>query len=105
MRQSPPPRCLACEQLEDRLTPTWGVPWFDGTALTLSFVPDGTNISGTASNLDAQLGSQTGWKREVLRAYQTWAVEANLNVGLVADGGQPMGVAGAPQDDIRFGDI
>jgi hypothetical protein len=32
-------------------------------------------------------------------------VQAGLNVGLVADGGQAMGIAGAPQEDIRFGDI
>jgi len=41
----------------------------------------------------------------VLRAFQTWAVNANLNVGLVADGGQPLGTAGAVQGDPRFGDV
>jgi hypothetical protein len=105
MRQSPSQRRLGCEHLEDRTTPAWGTPWFDGTALTLSFVPDGTDITGNRSDLAAQLENQPGWQWAVLRAYQTWAVEANLNVGLVADGGQPMGVAGAPQGDIRFGDI
>src|SRR5262249_27499664 len=48
---------------------------------------------------------QPQWQREILRAYQTWVANANLNVGLVADGGQPMGIAGPPQEDIRFGDI
>jgi len=101
-------RRLSVERLEDRLTPAWGVPWFDGSSLSLSFVPDGTNISGTPSELGSLLGSTTSqaqWQREILKAYQTWAVEANLNVGLVADGGQPMGIAGPPQEDIRFGDI
>src|SRR5262249_9579061 len=96
------------EQLEDRTTPTWGVPWFNGTSLTLSFVPDCTNISGTPSDLSALMGATTPqpqWQREILRAYQTWVANANLNVGLVADGGQPMGIAGPPQEDIRFGDI
>jgi hypothetical protein len=108
MSQSLSPRRLTCEQLEDRLTPTWGTPWFDGTSLSLSFVPDGTNVSGTPSNLNTLLnatGDPSRAVREILRAYQTWAVAANLNVGLVGDGGQPMGVAGAPQEDIRFGDI
>src|SRR3954462_10996406 len=106
MRKQPTPRGrLAIESLEDRCTPAVGVPWFDGTSLSLSFVPDGTDISGTPSNLNALLGTAgttAQWKREILRAYQTWAVGANVNVGLAADGGQPMGVAGAPQEDIRF---
>lgn len=102
------PRRLSVEHLEDRTTPAWGIPWFDGSSLTLSFVPDGTNISGNPSNLSSLLGSAgtpQEWQREILRAYQTWVVEANLNVGLVGDGGQPMGIAGPPQGDIRFGDI
>jgi hypothetical protein len=108
MTQSLSLKRLSVEQLEDRVTPSWGVPWFDGSSLTLSFVPDGTDISGKASNLFSALGansSQAQWKGEILRAYQTWAVQSNLNIGLVNDGGQPMGVAGAPQEDIRFGDI
>lgn len=101
-------RRLSIEHLEDRCTPSWGTPWFDGSSLTLSFVPDGTDVSGKPSNLFSALGATTDqpqWQQEILRAYQTWAVNANLNVGLVADGGQPMGVAGPPQDDVRFGDI
>ncbi|MBP3956053.1 hypothetical protein J8F10_12245 [Gemmata sp. G18] len=108
MSQSLSPKRLSFEHLEDRLTPTFGIPWFDGSSLTLSFVPDGTDISGTQSNLFSLMNataSQPQWQREILRAYQTWAVEANLNIGLVADGGQAMGIAGAPQEDIRFGDI
>ena len=108
MHQTLPPRRLSVEQLEDRLTPSFGTAWFDGSSLTISFVPDGTDISGKQSNLYALMGattSQPQWQREILRAYQTWAVAANLNIGLVADGGQAMGVAGAPQEDVRFGDI
>src|SRR5262245_38932660 len=108
MSQSLSPRRLSFEQLEDRLTPAFGTPWYDGTSLTMSFVPDGTDISGKASNLSALLGAtltQPQWQREILRAYQTWAVRANLNIGLVADGGQALGVSGASQADVRFGDI
>src|SRR5690349_15742079 len=99
-----PRRRLSIEVLEDRLTPTTGVPWLDPGSLTLSFVPDGTDVSGTPSNLYSLLGASQSsvWKREVLRAFQTWAADANLNIGLVADGGQPMGVSGSPQGDPRF---
>jgi hypothetical protein len=106
--QSLSPRRLSVEQLEDRTTPTTGVPWFDGTSLTVSFVPDGADVTGSPNSLFALLNStaaQPQWQREALRAIQTWATQANLNVGLVADGGQPMGTPGAPQKDIRFGDI
>lgn len=108
MSQPHLPQRLSVEHLEEREVPSFGTPWFNGSSLTLSFVPDGTDISGQVSNLYALLGataSQPQWQREILRAYQTWAIEANLNVGLVQDGGQAMGVAGAPQEDVRFGDI
>jgi hypothetical protein len=93
--------------MEDRLTPTTGIPWLDPGSLTLSFVPDGTDVSGSPSSLYALLGaSQTAaWKREILRAFQTWAAQADLNIGVVPDGGQPMGAPGATQGDPRFGDI
>ena len=107
MKQPLPPRRLSFEQLEDRTTPA-GTPWFDASDLTLSFVPDGTAVSGANSDLSALLrpaGTQQQWEREILRAFQTWAVNANVNIGLVADGGQPMGTGGTPQGDIRFGDI
>src|SRR5262249_52828736 len=44
-------------------------------------------------------------KLEVLRAFQTWVANANLNVGLMGDGGQDFTVGGALQSDPRFGDI
>jgi len=45
------------------------------------------------------------WEREILRAFQTWAIQTNVNIGLVGDGGQAFGVAGLAQGDSRFGDI
>ena len=47
----------------------------------------------------------TAWKTEILRAFQTWAIETNINIGVVPDGGQAMGIAGLAQGDDRFGDI
>ena len=97
------------EQLEDRLTPaTWGIAWPNPGHLTVSFVPDGTQINGYQSNLFQTLGAAaptSAWQDEILRAIQTWAVNANINIGVVADGGQPLGTSGAIQGDARFGDI
>src|SRR5262249_31374061 len=101
-----PPKRLSVEPLEDRLTPTWGVPWYNPGSLTLSFVADGTNVSGASSTLHSLLGPDTAaWEREILRAFQTWAIETNINIGLVADGGQQLGINGLAQGDDRFGDI
>jgi hypothetical protein len=100
---------LAIEAMEDRAVPaTFGVPWSDPSHLTLSFVPDGTPIAGHDSTLFQTLEAvapSSAWQREVLQAFQTWAVNANINLGVVADGGQALGVAGATQHDPRFGDV
>ena len=106
----PGSRPLALERLEDRLTPTTsGITWPDGSHLTLSFVPDGTHVGDLTSNLFAALNATAGptaaWQREILRAFQAWAGQANINVGVVADGGQPMGATGIVQGDSKFGDI
>jgi hypothetical protein len=101
---------LRLECLEDRLTPaTFGVPWPDAGQLTLSFAPDGTPVVGAVTSqlfevLDARYG-RDAWQTAVLQAFQTWAVHANLNIGWVADGGQPFGSSGAIQGDDRFGDV
>jgi hypothetical protein len=98
---------LSVESLESRDTPTvFGTPWPDGEHLTLSFAPDGTPISGAPSNLQqllSQLGPQSNY--DVLEAFQTWAVNANLNIGLVSDNGAAFGTGRAVQGDPRFGDI
>src|SRR5262245_36951808 len=102
-------RPLRLEQLESRLTPaTFNVPWPEAASLSLSFAPDGTAAAGQTSALFQALDGQeptATWKLEILRAFQTWAVEANLNVGVVADGGQPFGTLGLKQGDPRFGDV
>jgi hypothetical protein len=102
-------RPLALERLEDRLTPaTFGVPWPDAQHLTLSFVPDGTTGGLSASTLFQDLNAlapTATWQREILRAFQTWAINGNANIAVVTDGGQPMGSPGAIQGDSRFGDI
>jgi hypothetical protein len=102
-------RPLSLEVLEDRLAPaTWGNPWPDGQNLTLSFVRDGTPVAGQPSTLFQTLNkvaSTADWEREVLRAFQTWAAHAQLNIGLVGDQGQALGSSGRLQGDERFGDF
>jgi hypothetical protein len=100
---------LNVEVLEDRLTPTtWNNPWPDPHHLTVSFAPDNTAIAGQPSTLFAklnQVAQTTTWETEVLRAIQTWADVAGIDVSVVADGGQVFGSPGRPQGDPRFGDI
>src|SRR5436309_3404004 len=97
------------ELLEDRSLPsTTGITWPDGSHLTLSFAPDGTSVGGVSSRLFQTLNAvapTATWETEILRAFQTYASYANLNVGVVADGGQPLGTDGLVQSDARFGDI
>src|SRR5262245_4381539 len=102
------PLRLAVERLEARDVPaTFGVPWLDGSNLTLSFAPDGTATFDGVSNLSQTLSplGLNAAKLEILRAFQTWASQANVNIGVVADGGQAFGSNGAIQGDTRFGDI
>ena len=103
-------RRLNLEQLEDRSVPAiWGTSWPDATRLTISFVHDGTVLpGGGTSDLFRTMNAVAPtavWEGEILRAVQTWAAAANINVGIVADGGQALGTAGAAEGDPRFGDI
>src|SRR5262249_22443004 len=103
-------RRLRLESLEDRCVPaTWGNPWLDSEHLTLSFAPDGTPVGTQQSQLFQLLanagGSGAAWQGEALRAFQTWAVNADINRGLVADGGPPLGPPGTRQGDPRCGDV
>jgi hypothetical protein len=100
------------ERLEDRLTPSnsiWGTPWPNPGHLTLSFVRDGTQAGLGTSNLTQTLNAvapANTWQTAILQAFQTWAVNADINIGVVNDIGQlPLGTPGAVQGDSRFGDI
>ncbi len=103
------PTRLCIERLEERSVPaSFGVAWPDPGHLTLSFAPDGTAVVGqsSTSRLFGTLGTPSDdWETAVLRAFQSWAANANINIGLVIDRGSPLGTTGAPQGDARFGDI
>lgn len=101
---------LSVEGLEGREVPaTFGIPWANGTALTVSFAPDGADVDGSASELHALMArsglSPAVWQKEILRAVQAWVARADLNVGVVADDGSPLGAGGLSQADPRFGDV
>lgn len=97
------------DRLEDRTVPAlFGIPWYDPSHLSLSFAPDGTAIAGHESELFQSLNAQqlqAEWQRTLLRAFQTWAVHANLNFGFRTDEGAAFGTPGLAQGDPRFGDI
>jgi Matrixin/Bacterial pre-peptidase C-terminal domain len=110
MRQLAKKQRLALELLEARLTPTiYGQQWLNSQNLTVSFVPNGTQVGNTNSNLLDFLShgpTQAVGEEEILRALQTWAVNANINIGLVNEqGGIALGAPGLIQGDSRFGDI
>src|SRR5262245_37843816 len=106
MRKSRPPSLM---RLEYRCTPAnSGVAWADSQHLTLSFVPDGARIGTASSSLFSTLNAiapTAVWQREIVRAFQAWAVHANINIGVVSDGGHALGTIGEVQGDDLFGDI
>src|SRR5437868_12380336 len=96
---------LGLEAFEDRTLPTaFGIPWADSAHLSLSFVPDGTVTPNGPSNLFQTMNAVAPtavWEKEILRAWQAWLSNADIDVGVVADGGQPLGTTGAVQGDPR----
>jgi hypothetical protein len=109
---------LRLEILEDRrLLSVFGNPWPNAERLTLSFAPDGTAIApysqqslgeGYVNSLFGKLasvGTPDAWKTEILRAFQTWAVEANINIGLVNEQGRDFGAPQLVPNTIDSGDI
>jgi hypothetical protein len=84
-----------------------GLTWPDAGHLTLSFAPDGTSV-GAPSVLSQTLGSKYPtpvWQTTILRAFQSWAALANINIGLVPDSGQPSGQPGPLQGNPGAGDV
>ena len=101
---------IRLEMLEDRTVPTiWGIPWTNSSHLTISFVPDGTQVDGQSSNLFQKMSSsglsQSTWQSQVLQAFQAWSNVTNVDFDVVPDSGAPLGTPGATQGDSRFGDI
>ncbi len=78
-------------------------------AITLSFMPDGTNMAGHSSNLISTFNNDPylagRWEQAILQAAQTWAEQTNINFIVVSDNGTPMGGGSNQEGDPGFGDI
>lgn len=98
-------RQLRVEKLDPRVV-LHGAPALGVANMTLSFVPDGTDVAGQASSsFEAFDAAGIDWQAAVREAAQIWVEHANLNLGEVPDEGQPLGVSGPTRGDARFGDI
>ncbi len=76
--------------------------------LTISFAPDGTDISGARNRLHATLGADVDveeWQAAILRAFHTWVQHIDLEVRSVSDSGQAFGSLGAEAPASGFGDV
>ncbi len=102
-------RTLHLEALQPRhLMTVESLAWDGASSLRLSFVPDGTRVANQVSDANAVLSQSAAganWKESVAKAFQVWAQYAAINVGVVGDSGDPMGVAGPVHGDERFGEI
>ncbi len=102
-------RRLSIETLEPRLLLDGnGFITGNDVYLTLSFAPDGTDIANESNSIAARfdtIAPTADWQDAILRAFQTWAVETNADIGIVSDNGDPFGSPGPSQNDIRFGEI
>ncbi|MGC8639693.1 MAG: matrixin family metalloprotease, partial [Isosphaeraceae bacterium] len=99
------------EDLESRvvLYTASGNAWPSPQLITISFMPDGTNVLGYSSNLmstfNRQFGSTSTWENLILQAAQLWAQNTNINFAVVPDNGSPEGSGNYQQGDPGFGDI
>ena len=92
------------EGLEDRVVPyaVSGNAWPNPQLVTISFVPDGTNLGGVASNFQAALNTDVGagnWLRAFQHAFAEWETYANVNFSQVGDDGAPTIAAGSFADE------
>ncbi len=82
--------------------------------VTVSFMPDGTDIGGSPSALFGTMNTKwtaTTWQKEILKGLQDWAANSNLNFSVVSDDASAFGSCGGSgsdcnvQGDANFGDI
>jgi hypothetical protein len=101
-------RTIRLEQLETRHLMAFGTPWPDARNLTLSFPEDDVAVGAWRNDMRLTLDQVTDrqvWQTEVARAFQTWAVETNISIGLRNDRSDSFGTVGLPVRDPRFGDF
>ncbi len=102
----------ALESLESRvvLYSASGAAWPNPQIVTISFMPDGTDLGGgVTSNLQSTFNSNPNlagrWESVILQAAQVWAQQTNINFTVVPDDGAPWGGGVDQQGDPEFGDI
>lgn len=99
------------ETLENRilLFANSGNAWPNKDLITISFMPDGTNMGGGTNNLNtafnAKFTTAATWQNQVLKAAQFWSQQTNINFAVVPDNGTPTGSGDYMQGDPQFGDI
>ncbi len=100
---------LECLEKREVMYAATGDLWPHPELVTISFMPDDTNLGGVYSDLFAQFGSRFGsaaaWQNPMLKAAQTWARYTNLNFTVLADNGADSGSGDFQQGDPDFGDI
>jgi hypothetical protein len=86
-----------------------GNAWPNPALITISFMPDGTNLGGgVSSNLASSFNSKSslsGWENVILQAAQVWAEQTNINFAVVPDDGAAVGSGPDEQGNPGFGDI
>ena len=102
-------RSLKLELLQRReMMTVESLAWDGASSLRLSFVPDGTPVANQVSNADTVFSKSAAgaeWRSSVAKAFEIWAQYAAINVGVVSDSGDPMGVRGPVRGDTRFGEV
>jgi Matrixin len=102
-------RASELQSLEDRrLLAAFGTPWPEPRDLTISFPADGVAVGSYDNNINAlldQVANAHQWEELVLRAYQTWSIHADINVGVRNDQNLDFGTPGLTTADPRFGEF
>jgi hypothetical protein len=100
------------EPLEPRvvLYSATGNAWMNPAVVTISFMPDGTNLGGgNTSNLLSTFNHNPylagRWQNVILQAAQVWAQQTNINFVVVPDDGAASGAGNDQEGDPSHGDI
>ncbi|MFM7057558.1 MAG: matrixin family metalloprotease [Planctomycetota bacterium] len=107
--KSPAAIVSTAEQLEDRqLLAAFGNAWADPRGISISFPAENTPVGSAKNNIRTTLDAvapRLEWQTTILRAAQSWAENANINIGLVPDRSDSFGAVGLATNDPRFGEI
>ena len=100
---------VSLQSLEDRrMLAAFGTPWADARNLTISFPADNVAVGSDQNDLHQtldQIADRQEWQELALRAYQTWSIHADINVGLRNDFNTDFGTPGLMVGDPRYGEF